>query len=79
MDKNQKSMEGVVRDYQAKRRHGLTDKYIRGTVKLEYQGRIIAKRRYCTRTHRKSIVQGWRDEYQDIGSMVLIIEPDNWG
>lgn len=74
---DQESTGGIARDYQAKRRHGRTDKYMQGTVKLEYQGRVIAKRRYCNTSHRKDIVLGWRHEYKDIGSMVLIIEPDN--
>lgn len=77
MDKIQESMEGVVRDYQTKRRHGRTAATKSGYVRLEYQGRVIAKRRYINTSHRKGIVLGWRDEYKDIGSMVLIIEPDN--
>lgn len=78
MDKNQESMEGVARDYKTKRIHGRTAATKSGYVRLEYQGRVIAKRRYINTSHRKGIVQGWRDEYQDIGSMVLVIEPDNW-
>lgn len=77
MDKIQENMEGVVRDYKTKRIHGRTAATKSGYVRLEYQGRVIAKRRYCNTSHRKDIVLGWRHEYEDIGSMALIIEPDN--
>lgn len=77
MDKIQESMEGVAKDYKTKRMHGRTAATKSGYVRLEYQGRVIAKRRYCNRAHRRGIVQGWRHEYEDIGSMVLVIEPDN--
>lgn len=77
MEEIQESTEEVVRDYKTKRKHGRTAATKSGYVRLEYQGRVIAKRRYCNTSHRKDIVLGWRHEYKDIGSMVLIIEPDN--
>lgn len=71
-------MEGVARDYQAKRIHGRTAATKSGYVSLEYRGRIIAQRRYSSSGNRRRIVEYWRECHIDFSEMAILIVPDSY-